>query len=146
MEGENVLSRFCGSASIHLGSLIWHSGVESPRATALPKGGTIPPEPPVNRRIAATLLSLLLAGYASGSAMARSGPAPVESEEELAADLSRLLNPAPTILAPILQRAAATRDRRFVAPLIELTRFHPQVDLDGTLLTITGSHPGNRWN
>jgi hypothetical protein len=100
----------------------------------------------VNRRIAATLLAFFLTGCASGSSTVRSGSPAVESEEQLAADLSRLLVPDPAILAPVLERAAATRDRRLVTPLIELLRFHPQVDLEGTLVAITGAHPGKRWN
>ncbi|HEV7517889.1 MAG TPA: DUF3179 domain-containing protein [Thermoanaerobaculia bacterium] len=101
----------------------------------------------MNRRPLARLALLLLAGFptAPGRAAPAPGP-PVESAEQLAADLSRLLVPDPAILAPVLERAAATRDRRFVAPLIELIRFHPRVDLEGTLVAITGAHPGKRWN
>jgi hypothetical protein len=103
-------------------------------------------------RLSTPYLLLLLAAACAGTpgpTPKASAPAPpsgrVESEEQLAADLKHLLSQDPAILAPVLARAAATRDRRFVAPLIELTRFHPKVDLDGTLLAITGAHPGSRW-
>jgi hypothetical protein len=95
---------------------------------------------------AALLVLLLLAGCAAGPGPPRPAPAKVESEEELAADLSRLLVPNPDVLRQVLDRAALTRDRRFIAPLIELIRFRPPVDVAGTLVAITGTHPGNRWN
>jgi hypothetical protein len=98
---------------------------------------------PRTRRSVATLLALLVAGCAAAP---RPAAAPVETEERLAADLSRLLVPDPALLTPVLERAAATRDRRFVAPLIELLRFRPRVDLEGTLTAITGSRPGNGWS
>jgi hypothetical protein len=91
-----------------------------------------------------SLLVLLLAGCTGTP-----GPAPagrVESEAELAADLKHLLSPDPAILTPVLARATATRDRRFVAPLIELIRFRPKVDLGAALLALTGESPGERWN
>ena len=77
---------------------------------------------------------------------ARPAAAPAESEEQLAADLDRLLEPGAAELAPVVQRAAASRDRRFIAPLIELVRFRPPIDLEGALRAITGAHPGSRWN
>jgi hypothetical protein len=93
----------------------------------------------------AALLALCTLSCASTPSPAR--PAPhIESEDQLAADLESLLSADTAGLAPVLQRAAATRDRRFIAPLIELIRFRPPVDLEGTLRTITGMSPGSRWN
>jgi hypothetical protein len=92
-----------------------------------------------------TVLALLAAGCAAAPAPPRPASAAVVSEEQLAADLLRLLIPDATEMAPVVQRAAASRDRRFIAPLIELIRFRPPVDLEGALRAITGAHPGSRW-
>jgi Protein of unknown function (DUF3179) len=101
----------------------------------------------LSRRVPAVLVALLLAGCGTGGAgpAKRPAAAPVESEQELAADLSRLLSTNPAVLTPVLEKAARTRDRRLVAPLIELLRFHPPVGLDATLFAITGARPGERW-
>ncbi|HZF11904.1 MAG TPA: DUF3179 domain-containing protein [Thermoanaerobaculia bacterium] len=91
------------------------------------------------------VLLLGLAGCAGAPGPAtRTGR--VESEAAAAADLTKLLSTDPAILAPVLARATATRDRRFVAPFVELLRFHPKVDLGAALLALTGERPGERWN
>src|SRR6476469_5925715 len=103
------------------------------------------PTPPRPRPLASAL-ALQLAGCVATPPPPRPVATPVPSAEQLAADLDLLLSPDPAVLAPVLQRAAASRDRRFIAPLIELVRFRPAVDLEGALYALTGAQPGRRWN
>ena len=73
-------------------------------------------------------LALCVLSCASAPGPARSSASQFESGDQLAADLEILLTPDTAGLAPVLQRVAAARDRRFIAPLIELIRFRPPVD------------------
>jgi uncharacterized protein DUF3179 len=71
------------------------------------------------------------------------------SEDALAADLDRLLRFERAETAAVLRRATASRDRRYVAPLIELLRFVPPDEaaaIDRTLADLTGSRAGGDWS
>jgi uncharacterized protein DUF3179 len=92
----------------------------------------------LRRALCLALLGAVLCAGAAAPGPEVSGGGPAASDEQVAADLSRLLSPDPAIFLPVVERVAKIRDRRFIAPLAELIRFRPRVDLETPLLAITG--------